>query len=410
MKIGRMLRGAIRGVRQELAEGESGWVSLADAAGWSSGGKTANSGKVVTADSAMTVSAVWACVRRTAELISTLPLAQYRKDSVGGRVQVEDDLSDILTIRPNTKQTAVEFWEGMIAHQVLRGNGCAERLTIGNRLVGLDPLPNAQPRLKADRSLEYVFFDRGKRVVLPPDKVFHIRGFGGGDGIGMSAIKYGANSIGAALAADEAAGKVFANGATPSGVLTVDQVLTEEQREQVQAQLDRYTGSSKAGKAWLLDKGVSWKQVQMNPEDAQLLGTRGFNVADVCRWFGTPPVVIGHSAEGQTMWGSGIEQILLSWQTLGINPLLTKVEKRIVVDLIAPAMRRSQYFEFNREAMLQMDSRAKGDFMLKMRMGGMMTGDEGRDKLNLPRRGGQSDELFIQTSMAPVDLIGKDKE
>ncbi len=66
--------------------------------------------------------------------------------------------------------------------------------------------------------------------------------------------------------------------------------------------------------------------------------------------------------------------------------------------------------EYNREAMLQMDSKAKGDFLLKMRMGGFMSGDEGRDKLNLPRRGGNSDELVVQTSMGLVDLLGKDEK
>lgn len=406
----RFFRAALRGVRAELAAGQSGWVALADAQGWPEGGTRANSGKTVSAESSMTVSAVWSCVRRTAELIATLPLAQYQKEADGGRVRLEDDVSDMLVHRPNRRQTAVEFWEGMVAHQVLRGNGCAERLMIGPRTVGLDPLPNARPRLRPDRALEYEYVDRGKRVVLPADKVFHLRGFGVGDGIGLSAIKYGANSIGAALAADETAGRVFANGAMPSGVLYSDQTLNATQRAQLRSMLEAYTGSDRAGRIMALEAGLKYQQLQMNPEDAQLLETRRFAVEDICRWFGMPPVVIGHSADGQTMWGSGIEQILLSWLTLGINPLLTRIEKRIGTDLIAPAARRRRYFEFTREAMLQMDSKAKGDFMLKMRMGGFMSGDEGRDKLNLPRRGGQSDALFVQTSMEPVDLIGKDRQ
>lgn len=403
--IGRMVRGAIRGVKASLNSGESGWVSLSAAQGWSGAGKTATSGKLVSAETAMTLGAVFACVRLTAEAVASLPLHQYDKQADGSRQQREDDLSDILKYRPNPRQTSVEFWESMVAHMVLRGNGCAERLTIGNRLVGLDPLPNATPCLRPDRTLEYVFYDRGRREVMPADKVFHLRGFGAGDGIGLSAVRYGANSLGAALAADEAAGTVFANGAMPAGVLEADQFLNNEQRAQLQTILSDYVGSDKAGKILVTEKGLKWKQVQMNPEDSQLLDTRRFSVEDVCRWFGVPPVVIGHAADGQTMWGSGIEQILISWLTLGLNPLLTRIEKRVDRDLLAPGDQRRRYFEFTREAMLQMDSQAKGDFMLKMRMGGFMSGDEGRDMLNLPRRGGANDDLFIQSSMEPTDLI-----
>jgi phage portal protein BeeE len=103
------------------------------------------------------------------------------------------------------------------------------------------------------------------------------------------------------------------------------------------------------------------------------LETRRFQVEDVCRWFGTPPVVIGHAGQGQTMWGSGVEAIMLAWLTLGINPQLRRNEGRIHKDLIPPGKRGRWYVEWNREAMLQMDSKAKGDFLSKMTTTGIMS-------------------------------------
>jgi phage portal protein BeeE len=67
-----------------------------------------------------------------------------------------------------------------------------------------------------------------------------------------------------------------------------------------------------------LDPGMKFTALGMNPEDAQLLETRGFHVEELCRWFGVPPMLIGHSAQGQTMWGSGIEQIMLAWLTTAL--------------------------------------------------------------------------------------------
>jgi HK97 family phage portal protein len=256
--------------------------------------------------------------------------------------------------------------------------------------------------------LVYRYTDRGQQYELPGDKVLHLRGFGAGDGVGLSVVRFGANSMGAALAADEAAGAVFANGLQSSGIFTVPAGLSPEQRDLWAANLEKFSGSKKAGKAMVLEGGFSWQAMQMNPEDSQLLETRRFQVEDICRWFGVPPVVIGHAGEGQTMWGSGVEAIMLSWLTLGINPLLRNFEARILKDLVPVERRRRVYAEWNREAMLQMDSKSKGDFLLKMRMGGFMSGDEGRDKLNLPRRGGANDQLVVQSSMTLVDLLGKD--
>uniref|UniRef100_UPI000EB422FF phage portal protein n=1 Tax=Chachezhania antarctica TaxID=2340860 RepID=UPI000EB422FF len=336
-------------------------------------------------------------------------VAFYEKQANGSRARIEPDLAEVLTASPNSGQTAMEHWESAAAHLYLDGNQYAEKLFIGRRLVGLRPLFNVSPKRRDDGRFDYQFLENGRRHILPPDKVFHIRGFGGGDGIGMSVIKFGVQSFGSALAADETAARVFANGMTQGGFLESDQELDPEQREQLQEYLATYAGSSKAGKTMILEAGLKFSGATMNPEDAQLLETRRFGVEDVCRWFGTPPIVIGHAGQGQTMWGTGVEAIMLAWLRMGINPILRRIETRISKDLIPPERRGKWFVEWNREAMLQMDSKAKGDFLSKMTASGIMSSDESRDKLNLPRRGGAADDLRAQVATAPIDLLGKDK-
>lgn len=395
------------GLVRALGAGMSGWVSLDRSDNPLAGvGRRSHSGASVTADATMQLSAAWSCIRNTAQVCAALPGALYIRGADGAKTRVEADLHQILTMTPNQNQTGFEFWEGMITQMLLKGNACAERLRVGDRLVGLEPIPALRPYRHRDGGIRYELIDRGKREYLPPEKVFHLRGFGAGDGIGMSAVRYGVHTFGAALSADEAAGKVFANGLFPSGVFKTEKTLTSEQRDKLQALADDYSGSRRVGKTLALEAGVDFQQTSMNPEDAQLLETRKFQIEEICRWFGVPPIIIGHASEGQTMWGSGVEQIMLSWLTLGINPLLNRIERRIIRDLI-PAARRAWFFEFNREAMLQMDSRAKGDFLTKMRFAGIMTGNEGRDKLNLPRHP-DADDLLVQTSLTPADILGRD--
>lgn len=393
---------------KNLVTGESGWVNLTDQGGFGASGYKSVSGKVVSAETAMNISAVFDCVRKTSERVSTIPAGLFETNRDGSVTRLENDLDAILTIQPNAQQTAQEFWEGMTAQTVLKGNALAEKLFIGNRLVGLDPMPDAVPVKLPGGGFQYERHRGGRKDVLPASKVFHLRGFGAGDGLGLSAVKYGAGSMGAALSADESAGAVFANGMMASGVLHTEQTLDEVQRGQLQKMLEAYTGSKRAGKVMTLEAGLKYSQLQMNPDDAQLLETRRFNVEDVCRWFGTPPIIVGHSSAGQTMWGSGIEAVMLSWLALGINPRLVRIENRVKVDLVPVERRRRWGLKFDRDNMLQMDSKSKGDFMSKMSTSGTMTANERREVVGLPRHNDPAaDKLMIQGAMVSIDDLLK---
>ncbi|MBN9890111.1 phage portal protein [Salipiger abyssi] len=411
MKLARLMKGAIQGARASLAAGESGWVALSGAGVFPQAGYRSTAGKPVSQDSALTVSAVWDCVRKLSQTAATLPLKVYEKSANGGRVEIEPDFADIICRQPNSVQTQVEFWEGMVANLSMRGNAVAEKKVLGRNMVGLSPLPNLTPYVNAEGRIVYEFYDRGKLERLPKDKVFHLRAFDPGNGIGLSTIRYGANSMGAALAADETAGSVFSNAMMVAGVLASDQTLDAQQRVQLGEIINSYVSSRRAGKVMVLEAGLKFEPLQMNPEDAQLLETRRFQVEDVCRWFGVPPIIIGHAGDGQTMWGSGVEQIMLSWLTLGLNPLLSRIEARLQRDIVPPEKRGRWYCEYNREALLQMDSKAKGEFMAKMGQSGTMTANERRQKLNLPRHDDPAaDALLAQTALAPLEDLGKEKE
>lgn len=384
-------------------------LRLADSWGWGSlFGRESAAGKRVTLDTAMQLSAVWACVRQTALVISSLPMGVYEKRTDGSREPISDRLAEVLTVSPNIDQTAQEHWEGQTAWLMTNGNCYAERFDTPRGLSSLRTLPAnvTSPFRNADGDLMYRTTDRGKVEVLPREKVFHVRGFGFGGDMGLSAISFGVQGMGAAIAAEESAGKLFSNGMQISGFMKTNQTLKPEQRVQMRKMLSDYRGSDAAWKVLLLEAGMDFQALTLNPEDAQMLETRRFAIEDICRWFGTPPIVIGHAGEGQTMWGSGVEQIMIAWMNTGLNPILRRIEGRIRKDLIPAGQRVKQYAEFNREGILQMDSKAKAEFLTKLVSNGIMSRNEAREKLNLARRDG-ADDLTAQTAMAPVQDLGQ---
>lgn len=63
----------------------------------------------VNEDSAMQLSAVWACVRLLSETVASLPVNVYRKTATGRELAPDHWLSLLMARKPNRYQTKVEF-------------------------------------------------------------------------------------------------------------------------------------------------------------------------------------------------------------------------------------------------------------------------------------------------------------
>lgn len=76
-------------------------ISLTNGEFWREWFGTSSSGKVVTADKVIRLSAVWACVRLLSESVSTLPLKIYERQADGSRKLAQNNPAyQILCRRP----------------------------------------------------------------------------------------------------------------------------------------------------------------------------------------------------------------------------------------------------------------------------------------------------------------------
>jgi phage portal protein BeeE len=125
-----------------------------------------------------------------------------------------------------------------------------------------------------------------------------------------------------ALAMEEVAGSTFANGLQLAGFveLAAGTQADPEQRSDLVALFEKFAGSSKTGKVMPLDAGMKFNPLGMKPEDAQLLETGGSRSRRSAAGSAPFPVLIGHAAQGQTMWGSGIEQARAGLAHPGLGP------------------------------------------------------------------------------------------
>jgi len=389
-------------------------LSLRTPDGWYPDGQRSDADEPITDQNILGISAVWACVNLLAGTIASLPLMVYRTNSRGERTLARDHpLFRILHDSPNYDQTATDFWEYSSASIELWGNSYAaiER-NGGGRVAALTPLrpDSVSVRRLENGNLEYRWTMDGENHVGSDRAILHIRGFGGDPLGGMSTLHFGRHAFGLARAIDRAAAGTFSNGMIAQTALTFERWLTDEQRNLAETKLsEKYIGAKNSGRPIILEGGTKIDVLSIKPEDAQMLESRGFSVEEVCRFFGVPPFMVGHTQK-VTSFGSGLEQQVLGFQKFTLRRRLKRIEQALEKQLLTSAERAAGLtIEFNLEGLLRGDSTARAAFYQSALANGWMTINEVREKENLPRVEG-GDVPRMQMQNVPITEAGKQRE
>lgn len=375
-------------------------------AGSVSGGSA--SGVTVTDQRAMQVAAVFSCIRLISEITASLPLPVYRRLPDGTREVAQDHWLSKLLTEPNPLMTGQELREALGAGLAGWGNAYVQRVNSGSgRVVQLWPLkPDFMQvdRTDLDR-IEYRYNRVGTNSgpeTLQQEEVLHVKGFGLDGVMGLAPLAMARQALGLAISAEDYAASFYRNGGKPSGVLMVDRLLQPEQRQKIE---EKFAGiaSGDSNRLWVLEAAMQYQQITIPPEDAQMLQTRQFELAEIARFFRVPLFLL-MEMEKSTSWGSGLEQQNLAFLAYSLRPYLTRIEKSINRWLLSPAERQIYYVEHNVEALLRTDSAARAQFYSTMVQNGLMTRNEVRTKENLPPMDG-GNQLTVQTNLTPAEYL-----
>ena len=371
------------------------------------GDYTSSGGAIVNPETALKLSAVWACVKLRAETISTLPLHLYDSDK---KIAKDHDLYRILHDSPNADMCASEFWQIQSASLDLWGNAYSYISRRANRsVISLEPLfPSemVKKRLK-DGSFEYHYTENGKVKIYTDDEILHFKGFTLDGYVGLSAIQFFAQTIGMQFDANNQAQDWFKNGLKVGGFLeSGETTLTKEQRHSLRESLSMFSRPENAGKYMVLEAGMkvaSAANIRINPVDAQLLESRYFGIEEICRAFGVPPQLIGHTNKASS-WASSLEQTNQGFLTYSLNPQLVRYEQTIARKLLLPQDKYKYRPKFSVDGLLRADVAKRSEYYVRMTQNGLMTRNEARDLEDwAPLPGG--DKLMVQMQMVPLDSV-----
>lgn len=383
-------------------------IKLTDGGFWGSWFGASNwTGRHVTVNSALQLSTAWACVRLIAETLSTLPVNLLKAQPDGAKVaDKSNQLHYLLHTQPNADMTAAVFWQVYLASLLLWGRAHVEKHVSAGVITSLEILlpQNVTWRRMPSGAVLWKYVDpvSGRQRDIPESRMWYLPAFTLDGFNGLSPISMGANILGSAMAADQASAETFTRGMKSSGLVTMDAVMNGKQRQEVR---EHVAAVNKEGGVFVLEKGAGFQQITMNPQDAELLATRAFNVEEICRWYGVFPVLVGHGDKAST-WGTGYEQQMLGFVVFLLRRWAVRIEQSIAKDLLTPAERLTHSAEFGLEGLLRGDSAARAAFYSQMTQNGVMTRDECRRLENLPLKGGLADVLTVQSNLLPIDRLG----
>jgi len=371
--------------------------------------------KTVTDDTALQISAAFACIRRTAETMASLPIQFFSvKRNAAGRIISKQIITShslyrLLRWKPNRYQTRNEFFETLYYQLAFRGNAFSliSRDSSG-QIISLLPLMSSQVEiiLNADGSITYKYYSSGAINTYTAENIWHLKLFGNGI-VGLSPLDQARNSLGISMGAEESVNRLANNNFKQGGYLSIDKILNPEQRKQVKEKFNDITsGTEEALK--VLEAGMKFTANSMNPKDVQLLESRKFQLEDICRFFDVPPVLI-HDMSSSTVWGSGITEIVRGWYKLGLSPYREKMKDSLKTQLLDISERETIEPDFDIDELLRGNEKERYEGYQVAIRSGVMTPNECREQEGLPPDP-NGDKLFIDQQLVYLENGGNKNE
>ena len=372
-------------------------TSLSNPAAWLTGlFGTSKTGVQVSEDNALTFSAVYAAVRIISETIASIPLNVYQADGETRVKAVGHPVQDLLAKAPNSVSSTFTFREAMASNLVLHGNAYAKiEMNAAGRPTALIPLNPMKVEVKVvDGEKVYVF---DKKHTYLDYEMLHFVGLSFNGLTGKSPLSMAREAVAIGLAAQEYGARFYSNGANAGGVITAPGRLNTEVVKRLRESWNRaQSGLGSSHSTAILEEGMKYEKIGLDPEAAQFLQSRKFQVNEIARIFRIPPSYLADLENSSTR--ANTEQQAIQF----VRDCITPYVRRMEVELNRKLFREDEpnlYAYFTMEGLMRGDQKARYEAYATARQWGWLSVNDIRDLENLnPVEGG---DIYLQ----PLNMV-----
>lgn len=362
--------------------------------------------------------AVYACVTLIANDVGKLRPKLVQRTGDGIWQETTSPAFSPVLRKPNRYQNHIQFKEWWITSKLLRGNSYAlkERDNRGvvTALYLLDPT-RVKVLVAPDGEVFYELAQDNlaglqEATTVPASEIMHDRmNCLFHPLVGLSPIYASGLAAGVGMSIQSNASAFFANGSTPSGILTAPEEIDQDTADMLSERWNSmYTGDN-AGRVAVLGSGLKFEALRMTAVDAQMIEHLQWTAETIAATFHVPKFKIGVGQQPTYQNGELLNQVYYS------DCLQSHIEQfELVMDeglgLTEPKDGKTLGVELDLDALLRMDTATQIKSLAEGVGGAVYTPNEARRKMDLkPLKGG--DTVYMQQqnfSLAALDA--RDRE
>lgn len=345
---------------------------------------------VVTNETALRHSAVWACLRLRANLISTMPVDLYRK--VDG-IQVEVPKPAVL-ITPGGDEVEMPEWLYSSQFDLDRAGNTVGLITAKDGLgfparIELAPIGDVTVRMRKGKKTYKI---GGK--VYEPDEVWHEKQYTvAGLQVGLSPVAYAAWSISEYLSIQQFALDWFSGGAIPSAHLkNTAKTLNPDQADGAK---QRFKAAVANRDLFVTGNDWDYEMIQAEQAGADWIAAKQASIGDIARYFDCPSDLIDAAVSGSSVTYANMTQRNLQFLVMSLGPAVKRRE-----DALSRLTSRPRFVKLNSNALLRMDPQTQAAVLKTQIDARMLAPSEARTFYDRPP--------FTDAQLAEFDrLFGK---
>ncbi len=284
-----------------------------------------NTPLVITPDTALQFSAVYACTRIISTNIASLPLDIYTRTNKGKDLDTASPYNRLLKFSPTKRMSSFDWLQAVVSQMLLFGNSYSVISRTGKTITDLFLLRPDRMNVKADASgVVYEYQDGSQRTVYQPSQILHFKNVSLDGVVGLSTVSLMRQSIGLGLQSETYASNIYRNNGRPGGLLINKAgVMTPEQHKRIAESWAAQVAGDRVGGTAIIESDMDYRPLNMSLADAQFLGTVQLSVATVARAFGVPLFML--MAEDAPTY-AGLAEASRTFHSITLRPLLVAIE------------------------------------------------------------------------------------
>lgn len=336
-------------------------------------------GGVYASFGAMNLSAAYRSIELISDGIAMLPIQIKRLNSKGKNNYLNNHYLNLLFDNDNKFMSKYLLIKQLIQSVLVRGNGFAyiERAKDSTpiNLQFIDSSDVVINYNKYNGTLNYTC-SQISPLPIEPSNMIHLRK-NSYDGInGISVLTFAKRSLDLASNVENSASDFYGKGGNVSGILKVNSNLSKQQREQILNNWNQSFTNSNTSIA-VLQGNMEFQKLSLNAEETQMLQTRQYNVADIARFFGINPILLGQ--KDSTSYTT-LEMVQSDFLIHTLMPYIAMIEDEFKLKLNQD---KNIKIEFDVNYLLKTTKQTEASYYSTLVANGIMTVNEVRKELGL---------------------------